>query len=202
MGCLNSKDPPKRRSENLGNKKSSNIEQKSPEKKRKPLNIVMVGDVGVGKTSLLYRFISDEWTENPEELREKTTVGSDFYSKTIKLNGEDFVLHVWDTGGQERYATMTQSYYRQSDCIIVVFDVSNEDSFETTSQWWKEIDRYSKKEVLRILVGNKVDLNRAVETEKGKEQANSLNAAYFYETSAKNGINCKQLFTEWIQQQK
>jgi len=201
MGCLNSKDPTKQRSNNLGtNQRTSNIEQKSLEKKRKPLNIVMVGDAAVGKTSLLFRFISDQWTENPEELREKTTVGSDFYSKTIKLNGEDIVLHVWDTGGQERYATMTQSYYRQSDCIIVVFDVSNEDSFETTSQWWKEIDRYSKREVVRILVGNKLDLNRAIETEKIKEQAKNLNASYFYETSAKNGTNCKQLFTEWIPQ--
>jgi len=105
---------------------------------------------------------------------------------------------VWDTGGQERYATMTQSYYRQSDCIVVVYDVTSLESFETTEKWWKEIDRYSKKEVTRILVGNKVDLTRVIETEKGKSHAESLGATIFLETSAKDGTNSKEVFLDWI----
>lgn len=74
----------------------------------------------------------------------------------------------WDTGGQERYATMTQSYYRQSDCIVCVYDVSDSQSFEDVPRWWKELDRYSKGMVPRVLVGNKIDLERMIETSQGE----------------------------------
>jgi len=199
MGCLGSKSESRKKAplvtKNSSDRSSGN-EDGQPRKK--PYNIVMVGDINVGKTSLLLRFMSDEWTENSDELREKTTVGTDFYSKVIQKNGRDITLHVWDTGGQERYATMTQSYYRQSDCIIVVYDVTNQNSFETTAKWWKEIDRYSKKDVVRILAGNKSDLKSIIETEKGREHSKSLGATHFFETSAKNGSNCAEIFTDWI----
>jgi small GTP-binding protein len=77
---------------------------------------------------------------------------------------------------------MTQSYYRQSDCIIVVYDVSNLESFQTTEKWWREINRYSKKEVCRILVANKTDLEPMVQSQEGSERAQALGATYFFES--------------------
>lgn len=166
--------------------------------KIKPLNIALVGNTGVGKSSLLLRFLSNEWTDDELELREKTTVGTDFVSKKIELDGKERSLQIWDTGGQERYATMTQSYYRQSDCIVCVYDVSDSQSFEDVPRWWKELDRYSKEIVPRVLVGNKIDLERMIETSQGEELAKELGALLFIETSAKESINAVQVFTEWI----
>jgi len=177
----------------------SNPNSNSPKPTRKRTrNIVLVGDPGVGKSSLLLRFTKNEWTDDPDVLREKTTIGADFSTVKIQIKEEELQLNIWDTGGQERYATMTQSYYRQSDCIICVYDVSDSKTLESVPKWWKEMDRYSPKTTVRILVGNKSDMTAAVDSTSSSEVAKNLSATLFFQTSAKNSDNVYAAFTQWI----
>jgi len=199
MGCKPSKEKDKgTKTKNTVASTSNNGNASQEVKKEKPRNIVLIGDSGVGKSSLLFRFVSDMFTEDEHELRDKTTVGTDYVPRKITVSGKEIEIRIWDTGGQERYATMTQSYYRQSDCVICVYDVSSQPSFETVAKWWKEMDRYAKKDIARILVGNKTDLTAVVDTTAGEAQAKELGASSFFETSAKSGTNVCEVFTSWI----
>ncbi|RLN92169.1 hypothetical protein BBJ28_00013318 [Nothophytophthora sp. Chile5] len=136
--------------------------------------LLLIGDSGVGKSCLLLRFADDTYTES--------------YISTI---GVDF----WDTAGQERFRTITSSYYRGAHGIIVVYDVTDQESFNNVKQWLHEIDRYACENVNKLLVGNKSDLTakRVVSTDAAKEFAESLGIE-FLETSAKNAANVEKAF--------
>lgn len=160
--------------------------------------LLLIGDSGVGKSCLLLRFADDTYTESYI-----STIGVDFKIRTIELDGKTIKLQIWDTAGQERFRTITSSYYRGAHGIIVVFDVTDLESFNNVKQWLHEIDRYASENVNKLLVGNKCDLTskRAVTTEQAKEFADSLGIEYL-ETSAKNATNVEKAFTTMAAQIK
>ena len=152
--------------------------------------LLLIGDSGVGKSCLLLRFADDTYTESYI-----STIGVDFKIRTIELDGKTIKLQVWDTAGQERFRTITSSYYRGAHGIIVVFDVTDQESFNNVKQWLQEIDRYACENVDKLLVGNKCDLTdkKVVEYTSAKAYADQLGIS-FLETSAKNSTNVEQAF--------
>ncbi|CBZ54756.1 hypothetical protein NCLIV_051820 [Neospora caninum Liverpool] len=152
--------------------------------------LLLIGDSGVGKSCLLLRFADDTYTESYI-----STIGVDFKIRTIDLDGKTVKLQIWDTAGQERFRTITSSYYRGAHGIIIVYDVTDRDSFNNVKNWMMEIDKYAMEGVSKLLVGNKCDLTskRVVSFEEGKEFADSCNMR-FIETSAKNAHNVEQAF--------
>jgi len=154
------------------------------------LKLLMFGDSGVGKSCLLLRFADDTYTDSYI-----STIGVDFKIRTVDLDTKTIKLQIWDTAGQERFRTITSSYYRGAHGIIIVYDITDKESFDNVRQWLFEIDRYASENVCKLLVGNKSDLTnkRAVEYEQAKSFADELNIP-FLETSAKNAANVEQAF--------
>lgn len=150
--------------------------------------LLLIGDSGVGKSSILIRFTDDSYSE-----AFISTIGVDFKIKSIELDGKHIKLQLWDTAGQERFRTITSSYYRGAHGIIIVFDLTDLESFENIQQWLLEINKYSYKNICKILVGNKSDLINKRIVNEGKSYADSLNIPYI-ETSAKNADNIDSLF--------
>ncbi|KAF7456695.1 putative small GTP binding protein rab1a [Cryptosporidium felis] len=152
--------------------------------------LLLIGDSGVGKSCLLLRFADDTYTDSYI-----STIGVDFKIRTINLENKTVKLQIWDTAGQERFRTITSSYYRGAHGIIIVYDVTDRDSFDNVKQWIQEIDRYAMENVNKLLVGNKCDLvsKRVVTSDEGRELADS-HGIKFIETSAKNAYNVEQAF--------
>jgi len=152
--------------------------------------LLLIGDSGVGKSCLLLRFADDTYTDSYI-----STIGVDFKIRTVDLDTKTIKLQIWDTAGQERFRTITSSYYRGAHGIIIVYDITDKESFDNVRQWLFEIDRYASENVCKLLVGNKSDLanKRAVEFEAAKSFADELNIP-FLETSAKNATNVEQAF--------
>ncbi len=152
--------------------------------------LLLIGDSGVGKSCLLLRFADDTYTESFI-----STIGVDFKIRTIELDEKTVKLQIWDTAGQERFRTITSSYYRGAHGIIIVYDVTDMESFNSVKQWLHEIERYATEGVSKLLVGNKCDLvsKRVVSYEQAKEFADQLNIE-FLETSAKNNQNVEEAF--------
>jgi len=152
--------------------------------------VLVIGDSGVGKSCLLLRFTDDTYTESYI-----STIGVDFKIKTITHEHKIIKLQIWDTAGQERFRTITQSYYRGGHGIIVVYDVTDKESFNNVKEWMKEIDHYAAEGVNKLLVGNKSDLQskRVVSYDEGKDLAETYGVK-FVETSAKNSSNVEEAF--------
>lgn len=160
--------------------------------------LLLIGDSGVGKSCLLLRFADDTYT--PDYI---STIGVDFKIRTIELDGKTIKLQIWDTAGQERFRTITSSYYRGAHGIIIVYDVTDQDSFNNVRQWLQEIDRYATGGVMKLLVGNKADLSdkKIVEYTDAKAFADSLDIP-FLETSALSSTNVEQAFYTMARQIK
>ncbi|KAL1217149.1 Ras-related protein RABD2a [Cardamine amara subsp. amara] len=152
--------------------------------------LLLIGDSGVGKSCLLLRFSDDSYVESYI-----STIGVDFKIRTVDQDGKTIKLQIWDTAGQERFRTITSSYYRGAHGIIIVYDVTDQESFNNVKQWLSEIDRYASDNVNKLLVGNKCDLaeNRAVPYETAKAFADEIGIP-FMETSAKDATNVEQAF--------
>jgi Ras-related protein Rab-1A len=152
--------------------------------------LLLIGDSGVGKSCLLLRFADDTYTDSYI-----STIGVDFKIRTVDLDTKTIKLQIWDTAGQERFRTITSSYYRGAHGIIIVYDITDKESFDNVRQWLFEIDRYASENVCKLLVGNKSDLSnkRAVEYDAAKTFADELTIP-FLETSAKNATNVEQAF--------
>ena len=123
------------------------------------------------------------------------SIGVDFKLKNIEIDSRKIKLQIWDTAGQERFKTITTSYYKGAHAILIVFDITDRDSFDHIRNWIVDIDKFAKEGVLRILVGNKCDLSheRKVSIEEAKGVANKYGIKYI-ETSAKDTINIDDLF--------
>eukprot|EP00927_Polykrikos_kofoidii_P024152 TRINITY_DN2201_c1_g3_i1.p1 TRINITY_DN2201_c1_g3~~TRINITY_DN2201_c1_g3_i1.p1 ORF type:complete len:215 (-),score=35.38 TRINITY_DN2201_c1_g3_i1:89-703(-) len=152
--------------------------------------LLLIGDSGVGKSCLLLRFADDTYTESYI-----STIGVDFKIRTLDQDGKTIKLQIWDTAGQERFRTITSSYYRGVHGIIVVYDVTDKESFTNVKHWLQEIEKYAADGVNKLLVGNKCDLSskKVVSYDEAKEFAEPLNIQ-FMETSAKNAHNVEQAF--------
>jgi small GTP-binding protein len=153
--------------------------------------IIIVGDTCVGKSNILSRYIKDVFREDS-----KSTVGVELGNKLLKVKGTNTKLQIWDTAGQERYRSITSSYYKGSHGCFIVYDISNEQSFENVEKWFEQVQKEGSKDVSIILVGNKCDLEneRQVPKEKGEEKAKQLNIPFF-ETSALSNIKIEDIFT-------
>ena len=160
--------------------------------------LLLIGDSGVGKSCLLLRFADNSYTDSYI-----STIGVDFKIRTVDIDGKTIKLQIWDTAGQERFRTITSSYYRGSHGIIVVYDVTDMDSFNNVKQWFQEIDRYATEGVTKLLVGNKSDLTakKVVEYNTAKEFADSM-GIQFIEASAKDSTNVEQAFVAMARQIK
>jgi len=152
--------------------------------------LVFLGEQSVGKTSLITRFMYDSFDNTYQ-----ATIGIDFLSKTMYLEDRTIRLQLWDTAGQERFRSLIPSYIRDSSVAVVVYDITNANSFQQTSKWIDDVRTERGSDVIIMLVGNKTDLSdkRQVSTEEGERKAKELNVM-FIETSAKAGYNVKQLF--------
>lgn len=151
--------------------------------------LLIIGDSGVGKSSLLIRF-----SDNTFSGSYITTIGVDFKIRTVVINGERVKLQIWDTAGQERFRTITNTYYRGTHGVIVVYDVTNGESFANVKRWLQEIE--SNCDVVnKVLVGNKNDdpARKVVITEDAQRFANQMDIQLF-ETSAKDNINVEEMF--------
>ncbi|XP_078260875.1 RAB33B, member RAS oncogene family a [Rhinoraja longicauda] len=146
--------------------------------------IIVIGDSGVGKTCLTYRFCAGKFPDKTE-----ATIGVDFREKTVEIDGEKIKVQLWDTAGQERFRkSMVQHYYRNVHAVVFVYDMTNPASFQNLPAWIEECKRHSLcGEVPRILVGNKCDLKDAtkVKTDLAQKFADTQSMPLF-ETSAKN----------------
>ncbi len=152
--------------------------------------IIIIGDTCVGKSNILSRYLKDEFKEDS-----KSTVGVELGTKFLKIKDIGAKLQIWDTAGQERYRSITSSYYKGSHGCFIVYDITNERSFENIDNWYKQAQKEASKEVSIILVGNKYDLEnqRVIPKEKGEEKAKILNCPFF-ETSALSKIKIDDIF--------
>ncbi|KAJ2660792.1 GTPase Ryh1 [Coemansia sp. RSA 1200] len=153
--------------------------------------LVFLGEQSVGKTSIITRFMYDTF-----DTTYQATIGIDFLSKTMYLEDRTVRLQLWDTAGQERFRSLIPSYIRDSSVALVIYDITNRESFIQTTKWIEDVRAERGDEVIIVLVGNKTDLNdagRQVSTEEGEKKARDFNVM-FMETSAKAGHNVKILF--------
>ncbi|KAL9224038.1 hypothetical protein vseg_000113 [Gypsophila vaccaria] len=154
--------------------------------------LVLLGDVGTGKTSLVLRFVKGQFYDCQE-----STIGAAFFTEVVSLNEATVKFDIWDTAGQERYQSLAPMYYRGAASAIVVYDITNEKSFEKAKRWVEELQRQGSPHMFIVLAGNKADLdnNRQVDAEVGEQYA-SENGLHFFETSAKTAQNVNELFYE------
>merc|ERR1712183_201755 len=152
--------------------------------------LVFLGEQSVGKTALITRFMYDSFDNTYQ-----ATIGIDFLSKTMYLEDRTVRLQLWDTAGQERFRSLIPSYIRDSTVAVVVYDITNVNSFNQTNKWIDDVRAERGNDVIIMLVGNKTDLadKRQVSIDEGEKKAKDLNVM-FIETSAKTGYNVKQLF--------
>ncbi|CAF2097178.1 unnamed protein product [Rotaria magnacalcarata] len=154
--------------------------------------LLLIGDSGVGKTCILFRFSDDSF--NASFI---STIGIDFKIKTIELNGRKIKLQIWDTAGQERFHTITTSYYRGASGIMLVYDVTQARSFENINKWLRNIDDHASDDVVKMIIGNKCDMEdkRCIARARGEALARE-HSIPFLETSAKNNVNIEKAFFE------
>ena len=156
--------------------------------------VLLLGDSGVGKSSLILRY-----TDETFNSKLVNSIGVDFKMKKKEIDGKIIKIQIWDTAGHERFRSITYSYYRGANSIIIVFDLSNKKSFISITDWLKQIEKHAKENVFKFLVGNKYDLieEREVSYEEAKQYADEHSLPYI-ETSAKEGININELFESSI----
>ncbi len=151
--------------------------------------LLLIGDSGVGKSCLLLRFADNSYTDSYI-----STIGVDFKIRNLELDGKKIKLQIWDTAGQERFRTITSSYYRGAHGIIIVYDITDQETFNNVRNWLQEIDKFASDNVNKLLVGNKSDRSdRQVDTNQARDFAASLGIP-FIETSAKTAANVEQAF--------
>ena len=155
------------------------------------LKYIIIGDASVGKSNILLKYAHNQF-----KAEYQLTIGVEFGAKNIKIKDKIYRIQIWDTAGQENFRSITRAYYKNSVCALVVYDITNRQSFENVKAWIEDCKSQSPSTILMALVGNKIDLDssRAVSTEEGEDFAN-MNGMPFFETSAKSGENIDSIFT-------
>ena len=154
--------------------------------------ILTIGESGVGKTSILRRFVENKFLKT-----HLATIGIDFKTKNLNIDNQDIKLKIWDTAGQERFRNITTQYYKGADGIVLVYDVTDEASYEKIREWMEQIlSNTQKEEIGLVLLGNKCDMEpRNVTEEQGNKMAGELGINYF-ETSALSGQGINDAFEQ------
>ena len=152
--------------------------------------VLLIGNSNVGKSSLFLKFVDDIWNDTFVP-----TIGVDFKIKTFEIDSSKIKMQIWDTAGQERFKNIIASYYRGAHGILLLYDVTDKDSFKNLSNWLIEIEKNSSKNVIKVLIGNKTDLEdkRVISQNQGKDFADTYGLK-FIETSVKKNINVKEAF--------
>ena len=153
--------------------------------------IIVIGDSGVGKSCL-----TNKATRDLFEPDHNATIGFEFFSFNVKIDGKVVKLQIWDTCGQEAYRSLITNFYRNSSLAIMVYSINSRDSFDNLNIWLKELKTHSNPDAKVFLIGNKCDLDneRKVEKEEGKKFISDYNLNFFTESSAKTGFNAKNIF--------
>ncbi|XP_039595466.1 ras-related protein Rab-37-like isoform X1 [Polypterus senegalus] len=152
---------------------------------------ILVGDSGVGKTSLLVQF--DQGKFIPGSF--SATVGIGFTNKVVTVDSVKVKLQIWDTAGQERFRSVTHAYYRDAQALLLLYDITSKTSFDNIRAWLTEIHEYAQQDVVIMLLGNKSDMcsERVIKQEEGERLAKEYGVP-FMETSAKTGVNVELAF--------
>ena len=174
----------------LSEDEESSIQEDSDQK----LKLMIIGDSYVGKSSLLNKYCKNEFNS-----KYKTTIGVDCQIKHLNINNKEIKLEIWDTAGMERYRILTKNYYNGSDGFIILYDITNRESFNNVNNWVQQIKDLAGDDLKCILFGNKSDLNkeRVININEGKELATKFDFP-FYEISAKEGTNIEKGFNNII----
>nr|CAH8846098.1 unnamed protein product [Trichobilharzia regenti] len=157
------------------------------------LKFLIIGNAAAGKTCLMRWFIDGKLKQDPPH-----TIGVEFGTKILRVDSKSVKLQIWDTAGQERFQCITRSYYRGAACALVVYDITDRESFNAVNTWISSVRDLALPNLTIILIGNKVDLEasgREVSEMEGKQCAIDNGAQTFLETSAKNGVNVLEAFT-------
>ncbi|GAA0160235.1 small GTPase [Lithospermum erythrorhizon] len=152
--------------------------------------VVLIGDSGVGKSNILSRF-----TRNEFSLESKSTIGVEFATKTLQVEGKTVKAQIWDTAGQERYRAITSAYYRGAVGALLVYDITKRPTFENVERWLSELRNHADSNIVIMLAGNKADLNhlRGVRDHEAKSLAEKEGLS-FLETSALEALNVEKAF--------
>ena len=158
--------------------------------------LIIIGDSSVGKSNILTQYLNDKFDPNS-----KSTVGVEFGTKNVKIKNTKIKLQIWDTAGQERYRAITSAIYKGAKGALIVYDITNKNSFNNIDKWIADIKANGDKNVSIIIVGNKSDLNdkREVDKDEGIQKSETFKTA-FMETSALTGDNVSQAFSKLVQQ--
>eukprot|EP00922_Rhytidocystis_sp_ex-Travisia-forbesii_P065323 GHVS01097064.1.p1 GENE.GHVS01097064.1~~GHVS01097064.1.p1 ORF type:complete len:211 (+),score=35.05 GHVS01097064.1:30-662(+) len=166
-------------------------------RKRALLKVIILGDSGVGKTSLMNQYVNKKFTN-----QYKATIGADFLTKDVVIDDKQVTLQIWDTAGQERFQSLGVAFYRGADCCVLVFDLTNPKSFESLDSWRDEfLVQASPRDPDNfpfVAIGNKLDesAKRKVSGTRSSGWCKSKNDIPYFETSAKNAVNVDQAFEE------
>lgn len=154
--------------------------------------LVLLGDMGAGKSSLVLRFVKGQFLEFQE-----STIGAAFFSQTVSVDNLTVKFEIWDTAGQERYHSLAPMYYRGAAAAIIVYDITSTDSFARAKKWVQELQKQGNTSMVMTLAGNKSDLDdkRKVTAEEARTYAEE-NGLFFMETSAKTAANVNEIFYE------
>lgn len=155
------------------------------------VKLVLLGEAGVGKSSLVLRFVANHFKAYSE-----STIGAAFMSKTLVVDDQAIKFQIWDTAGQEKYHSLAPMYYRGASAAIVVYDITRATSFKTLQNWVTELRSLGPENIVIAIAGNKCDLDdkREVDKTTAGDYAEEINAI-FVETSAKTGNNVQEMFT-------
>lgn len=163
-------------------------------KKKVLLKVIILGDSGVGKTSLMNQYVNRKFSN-----QYKATIGADFLTKDVMIDDRLVTMQIWDTAGQERFQSLGVAFYRGADCCVLVYDVTNANSFKSLDSWRDEFliqaSPRDPESFPFVVLGNKIDLeNRAVSTKRAQTWCQSKNDIPYFEVSAKEAINVEQAF--------
>ena len=160
------------------------------------LKYIIIGDPEIGKSTIMERYAHNTFHKDYIP-----TIGVDFSNKIIDLNNKTYKIQIWDTSGQEKFGSITTTYYRGCACALVIYDITKRDSFNNVTTWIEKCKNYATEETLIILVGNKSDLNdkRQVSTEEGEDLADKF-GILFFEISTITGENVNNVFEKSIEE--